>query len=408
MNKYDIVFLAGLFPKEKEIEIVNNSLASIQNAANEVQWKYLRGLEANVNDLKVINSPYVGAFPLRYKKISIKSYPFSPSSKTQGYNIGFINLPLIKHFFRERGIKKWIRKWIKDGENKKVIIAYAMTSSFVNSLVYAKQLDPNIITCLIIPDLPQYMNFGKRNWLWSKIKKNSTEELYEKIKKIDGFVLFSKFMKEYLHPSNTITIEGIVSNNSEFNVSKKLEDDTKIFLYAGGLNEQYGVKNLVDSFTNLSQKSQKNFRLILCGSGDLNDYIKDKSAEDSRIIYKGLVSHDEVEELQRACHVLINPRDDREEFVKYSFPSKNLEYMATGRPLMAYKLPSIPDEYDPYIYYINGKNMKDVILEIGNKSIDELNEFGLDARNYVLQNKDEKTQCKKIVDFISDLDQQEK
>lgn len=55
--------------------------------------------------------------------------------------------------------------------------------------------------------------------------------------------------------------------------------------------------------------------------------------------------------------LLINPRPSNEEFTKYSFPSKNLEYMASGTPLLATDLPGIPAEYKRYEYIIENENI---------------------------------------------------
>ena len=38
----------------------------------------------------------------------------------------------------------------------------------------------------------------------------------------------------------------------------------------------------------------------------------------------------------------VNPRQNNEEFTKYSFPSKTMEYLASGVPVVAYKLDGIP------------------------------------------------------------------
>ena len=65
----EILYLGGLFPKETEEEIINNSIGSIQNAANNLQWEIAKGLEENMESpISLLNSLYIGSYPKRYKK----------------------------------------------------------------------------------------------------------------------------------------------------------------------------------------------------------------------------------------------------------------------------------------------------------------------------------------------------
>jgi len=50
--------------------------------------------------------------------------------------------------------------------------------------------------------------------------------------------------------------------------------------------------------------------------------------------------------------VLVNPRENNEEYTKYSFPSKNIEYLASGNPVVAYMLDGMGDCYREYIYLL--------------------------------------------------------
>ena len=82
-----------------------------------------------------------------------------------------------------------------------------------------------------------------------------------------------------------------------------------------------------------------------------------------------------------------------------------MEYMLSGTPVLMYKLDGIPDEYDPYLYYINGnqpKNSANRIMEICEKPQSELDDFGKKARQFVLENKNCMVQAKKIIDMINE------
>ena len=45
----------------------------------------------------------------------------------------------------------------------------------------------------------------------------------------------------------------------------------------------------------------------------------------------------------------MNPRSADAEYTKYSFPSKTIEYLATGVPVVMNRLPGIPEEYEYFV-----------------------------------------------------------
>jgi hypothetical protein len=67
MNNTEYIFVGGVFPKELEKEIINNSKGSIQNAANVLQWNLIKGFDENIGDnFSIMSVPFIGSFPLRY------------------------------------------------------------------------------------------------------------------------------------------------------------------------------------------------------------------------------------------------------------------------------------------------------------------------------------------------------
>ena len=108
--------------------------------------------------------------------------------------------------------------------------------------------------------------------------------------------------------------------------------------------------------------------------------------------------------LQRQATILVNPRRNTEEFTKYSFPSKTMEYLAAGVPVVAYKLDGIPDEYDDYLNYVpdnTPKSLAYLISEICKKSPEEREEMGRRARAFVHDEKNAVKQAQRILDLLS-------
>lgn len=409
-NNLDIIFLCGLFPKEKEKDIINNSIANVQNAANNLQWEFVKGLDKNLpNPINIVNSLYIGSFPKRYKKMIIETYDFHHTKKkSNDINVGFLNLPLIKNFSRYHYLKSYFKKWAldKSGETK-VVIAYAMTFTFTHILRYLKKLNNDVITCLIVPDLPQYMNLSNnKNIIYNLTKSIEIGLIESDIKYIDSYVLLTEYMRSALNINVPyVVIEGISTNLFDKIKTVPKENGIRTILYSGGLNEKYGVITLIQAFEMLHEK---NYRLIICGSGDAESYIKKAAQRDKRIIFKGLLKREEVLELQKNATVLVNPRPNNEEYTMYSFPSKNLEYLSSGTPLISYRLSGIPNEYNDYIYFVNDdtedKNGLFITLkEVLAKSDTELEEKGSRAKEFVLKEKNCVNQTKKMLNMINKI-----
>ena len=129
--------------------------------------------------------------------------------------------------------------------------------------------------------------------------------------------------------------------------------------------------------------------------------------EHPQIKYYGYCNADEIRHYQSQATVLINPRQNAGEYTKYSFPSKTMEYLASGKPMIGYKLDGIPDEYDDYICYVNDNSvdaLADKIIELCSMSNQELVEIGKSARAFILNNKNPKAQCASIVKMLGEFE----
>lgn len=398
-NELDLLLLFGLFPEEQYNEIITNSNGNIQNAANNLQWNFVKGLIKQRNtSITLVNSLFIGSFPKRYKKLIIKTSDFwvDTTKKNKGINVGFINLPLIKRIFQYYSVLPYIKDWAdkKSEKKRKFIICYAMTSNNIAILKMIKHKYSNIGTCLIVPDLPQYMSFAKERSLYSVLKYFNNKYIMKNHTFVDSHILLTKQMAEYLGVNKYLVIEGIVDDILILD-NKKPKKACKTVLYTGGLSQEYGVKDLVDSFKKIPNE---NFQLILCGDGALVSYIKDAEKDDHRIVYKGQLPRNEILLLQRQCTLLVNPRKNNCEFTKYSFPSKVLEYMQSETPVLVYRLDGMPTEYFDYLYLIDDyMNLESAIINTLEKPQNELSAFGKRACLFVKEWKNSDVQCSKIV-----------
>lgn len=402
----NILCLMGLFPEEYENEILKNSLSGMQNAANKLQWAIVDGLnDQKKAELEVINSLYIGSYPQKYRKATVPSFAFDIRGEERGINVGFLNLPFVKYLSKYYGLKGQINKWInnKGFDDEIVVIAYAMTSPFVELLHYIKNKFPKAKCILFVPDLPEYMDVTNKSLVYSTFKKLHISHLRKNIDKIDGYVFLTDYMKEWFDKDVKYTVvEGIYKDKENQMHSEDCISKEKVILYTGGLCEEYGVLELVETFMKIKEKDWK---LELIGDGPLFSTLKQTANNSSCLLVRGVLPNSEVLKRQRQASILVNPRKAEKEFTKYSFPSKTIEYMASGTPMVGYRLPGIPDEYYEYIYEVpeEDNGLEACLKKVMALSEQERNQFGLLAKQFVQKEKNAAKQCAKIMKLIESI-----
>lgn len=405
----DILFLGGFYSESIELKYNLDCNGNLQAAANRVQEELIKGFVSfeNVN-LNVISAPFVGGFP---NASSILKFP-KEKEVIHGVDIKyipFINIWGIKNVFRKRNLQKEIREFIALKSESKFIFIYSVHTPLLQAAIYAKQQDPSIKICMYIPDLPQYMNLSGDISLLYKVAKKYDIKVFESlVKHVDGFLFITKHIRNMVPLTNQMwmVIEGIApsavdkvlvtDNLSKFNLNKR----TKKIVYTGTLNYKFGIKNLIDSFELVKED---NVELIICGSGEAEEYILNRQKIDPRIKYLGKVSGSESLILQQQATILVNPRENDDEYTKYSFPSKTMEYLASGNPVICYKLEGIPEEYDAYLNYVDVKGLAAKLEDVLAISAVERERKGNISRQFVMEQKNNVVVVKSILDFLQQI-----
>ena len=150
------------------------------------------------------------------------------------------------------------------------------------------------------------------------------------------------------------------------------------------IRDRYRIDTLVEAFKNIEQE---NLELHIYGNGDYKEELEKITEIHKNIKYCGYVSSDKAFDLMRKATLLVNPRPTKDEYTKYSCPSKTFEYMASGTPLLTTKLEGIPDEYFKYTYCFedeSAEGLRKKIQEVIKKCDDDLKETGYSAKEFIL------------------------
>lgn len=389
-----IYFLGILFCEEALKHAYRDSFHGVSMAPHVFQTNLLSGFE-NIEevDVEVINIPPTGSFPINNRKIYSKGYRWGKENR----QIGYINLPRIKWQIQKRKIVKELDRKLRDIEDYSeiTIMAYSVYEPFLDVMNSIKLKYPGIQLCLIQTD--PIMGRGERDKYMTPKAVAEGNRIVEKAKIVDKFILLTKYLADTIEVGKRqYCVIECVCNDKQPQSREGLHRN--ICLYTGTLNEEFGIKDLVDAFTMI-----ENAELWICGDGNTKDYILQQSSVHKNIKYFGYLTRDEIQKKQDECDFLINPRRPSGTYTMYSFPSKTAEYLMTGKPVIMYKLEGIPDEYDVYIEYLTGNLPSDVAFELNNifrKPYNELKERAYYARLFMQKEKAGIIQAKKIRSFL--------
>ncbi len=360
----------------------------------------LRGFAEN-------NSVYALCAPPATYSTSKKLFFKNESEDENGINYeytGFCSLPVIKQMFVKANAKRKIRAWAKRTKGKeRIIICYALSPTLsAAALSSAKKL--GIKCAALVTDIPQLMNVAKKqSGIKSKLYSIYSKSTYEKMTQYDMYILLTEAMSDVVNPQKRpyAVIEGMTDSTMaeiENNIEEKYSP--QVVFYAGALFEKYGVKNLVDGFVKADIPDTE---LWLFGNGEMEGWLN--SLKKDKVKYFGVAPNSEIVAHEIKSTLLVNPRPSTEEFTKYSFPSKNMEYMMSGTPVLACMLPGMPDEYLDYVYIAQDESSEGfakALKEILSKDKKELHEKGKKAKVFAAEHKNNIVQAEKITDFIKE------
>lgn len=397
MSKINFLFLGGIFTEKQLNFVTQSSVGVIQNAADVFQKHLIAGLDKNLPlGITVINLPFVGSYPKRFRALYFPAVKEVTGERSIILGFGFINVSIIKLFSRLFVVIKALlgTKVVE----KTILFIYSAHLPFIIAALLFRLVRPSVKICLVVPDLPEYM--GGNGFLYDLLKKIDSLVFYFVIKKIDYCVVLTEMMIARLgvDEERAVVVEGISSDQPPDLVP--FSETTRSFLYTGTLAKRYGVVDLVNAFGMLADED---IELWICGEGDSKDFITALAKHDKRIRYFGQMERSQVVLLQCRATILVNPRPPEGDFTKYSFPSKVIEYMVSGRPVLMYRLDGIPKEYSPYYISPTKLGVDGLALcmrEAIDMTSDQLNEMGKRARNFVISEKNATTQTKKILNLI--------
>lgn len=395
-----VIFCAMMFPDAEEA--IRKSAKPHPVSGHKFQENLLRGLVENKCDVFVVNAPRLRRYP-DYPQILFHKKPFQWASETRGLHVGFVNLFALNYITQAINMFLCLRRLIKQNKTEPcVIVTFNSYIQICAAMLAARFLYPKVVLCDVIGDLHgAYGCAEKPVGLLNKLINVIGNFQDKAAKKFDTFVFVTKYMARALRVEEKphVVVECFYNHHENSLPEKRTDACGKVIFYAGALRADYGIEHLLRAFK-LVEKPD--YHLQIAGNGETEDIIRAYAAEDPRIEFLGFITPQEVEKRQREATVLISPRTSGHEYVKYSFPSKTMEGLASGKPYIAHRLPCDPPEYGEYIQYAADETdeaLRDKIVEICELPAQERDRIGQGAHEFILREKNPTVMCKRIVDM---------
>jgi glycosyltransferase involved in cell wall biosynthesis len=388
-------------------EAYSSRVPAMSIAGNMFQAQIIKCLSESLGSApSVISSLPIATFP---KSHSIIVRPTKRKIEKDGeYRlVPFINILFMKQITIAATNFIYLIKWqLRYRKELRHIYVYNLYPPLAIAALASKWLFGGKAIAIIL-DFPHNLIFefvGWKGFLQRIVVK--TEALC--LAHFDAIIPATKYVAEdYCANCPVLVLEGGVdeSNDYEPNIANTVDHGNSypVCLFSGSLTYANGVDLILDSFALLKHID---ISLWIFGKGPLETRVRDAASKDKRIVYWGYLENSMVRDYQRKATVLLNTRPSKQLITRYTFPSKLMEYMQSGRPIITTVLPGIPQEYFQYLYILKDETpagLAQQITRVYYELPEHLDELGRRARDFIKQNKNWKVQEKRLRDFLSQI-----
>lgn len=383
-----ILFIGTFTPGES-----GDGNPSFSHAANNFQAKLIEGLQSSgvevVTVLSIYPSPRFPLGPMQYTGNELGD----AGGDSWVRCVPYLNLPLIKPFSQFFSLIRGVLK-LRGLKSRRpqAGIAYNATHRWGIPALVAAWLYKAPSICVAADVQP--IEPGQ-SWLHILLHKGRAFWL----RRFTGVVVLSGLVaKEFLSPKQSwLHVEGGISP-SEYQYAEDVQPLTELY-YAGTLSEGSGMKLMLAALDMLPEA----YHLTITGNGPLADVVRQKAESDPRLTYLGVLPRKQQLELLQRAGLLLNPRLVSLPENRYNFPSKLLEYLASGRPVISTLTADLSEEYSDLVYVCEQEDprvLASTITEISNLDPEEIKRRSASAYRKVIDQKNWQAQARRLYEFM--------
>lgn len=389
-----LLYISALSSSRMINEIYKSSGNNPGFAVQKFSRLLVKGLTINGADVIALSNPPI---PAGQKRMVF--FGKETEDGVQYKYIPFLNISVLKHLCLFFYAFVYVLFWGCRNKREKAIVCDVLSVSVCMGALLASTIN-RVRSVGVVTDIYGLMVGNAKGSLISNLA-CFLNNFY--VSSFDRYVLLTSQMNERVNPKRKphIVMEALCDlSMAKHDVQKEDKSSPREVIYAGGIHERYGLKMLAESFV---EANVPDARLVYYGSGPYVEEYKKLCAAHPNLEYRGVAPNEEIVAEELKATLLINPRPTTEEFTIYSFPSKNMEYMASGTPLLTTKLPGMPEDYYPYVYLFEEESIQGyayALRKVLSQSSDMLYAKGVQAKKFVLQNKNYIVQAQRVLGLL--------
>ena len=220
--------------------------------------------------------------------------------------------------------RRLVRKAMDDTET---VICYNITYAWLMLPVWARKKRNKSI--VILADYSESVSY-----------KNPLMKMYarmqrQSMRRFDTVVGLSPNIRRKLRKEQRfILMEGGIDRAllDAFRYRPHRKGQPVVILYSGLLSQVTGVDMLLEA---MHQIKRQDICLVITGKGDLEQEVRQAAAKDERILFKGHLAYEEYVKQLQGADILVNPRNMDLPENQNNFPSKIMDYLASGKRIIS-------------------------------------------------------------------------
>jgi glycosyltransferase involved in cell wall biosynthesis len=365
-----VALVAAILP---DGALANYPAASL--AGNKFQHGVLNALLAHGIDTSVISLRPVSSYP-RSRRLFFRGADGALGEGVPYQQIGFINAGPLKTltaaFASFFAIWRWARQ--HRGERRVMLFYNAYNPSAWVGIAAAWLTRSKVIIIVADVRVP-----GSGGGDPSMLRRIEYQIAVASLRRVDALISVTRrIAADFAAGVPVLFLEGGVPDDmlaplptpalprlrGETTVAQTPERNPFVVMYAGSLTELAGVPLLLQAFKRLHHPR---FCLWIIGGGELESVVRHAAATDPRIQCFGRLSRPDLLATYTAADVLVNPHSTALLTARYVFPSKLLEYLASGRPVITTATPEIAANYGDLCTVLNPEEpqaLADAIMRV--------------------------------------------